>query len=485
MQPDERSCPQMKTKSYDLIVIGGGAAGSTAARLAARGGRKVALIEREKLGGTCLNYGCDPTKALLHAAQRLHQARNAAPYGLDISTPAFDWDKVLARVEGLISDIRGGSHEDAVANQQRRGIDVYLEEAVFTGPRQVRAGGATLEAPRVLLATGTRPAVPDLPGLREAGFITNEQACLLRPFPERLAILGGGPVGVEFAQIYRRFGAEVLLLEAGPRILLRDDAELAGMLQESLTREGVQFACNATMGGVGVEGGRKRISWKDSSGAKHFDADEILVATGRKPNTDMLQLERAGIACKDGAIQVDACMRTSAEGVFAVGDVTGRFPFTHVASSQAKLVVQNLDRKDPHAFDYHALPWATYTDPALAHVGKTAETLAAEGGGFHTLELEFESVVRAKLEGDTAGKIKLVVDDGGRIQSGAILAPHADELIAAVVVAMRNGVTAGELAETILPYPTRAEGIRWTAAKHKARDSNDNLTPQFCDCPRA
>ncbi|MCL4219378.1 MAG: FAD-dependent oxidoreductase, partial [Candidatus Hydrogenedentes bacterium] len=356
----------MSKKSYDVIIIGAGAAGSSVAKALAKKDKRVALVERDRLGGTCLNYGCDPTKALLHAAHTHYNMRRAARFGLRAENVHFDWHAVQQRVSGLINNIRGGSHEDALDKQRQRGIDVYLDCATFKSPHELRVGASVLEGAQFVLAMGNTARIPEIRGLRETGFLTHREAIWLNSLPRRLGIIGGGPQGVEFAQMFSRFGVKVTVFQNGPRILPEDDAELAGNLADYLRMEGIQLHCNAPVTRVETTEDGKRIYWEHENQTNTTDVDEILLAAGRMPELDALHLDAAGVEYYEKGVVVDDELRTNVPHIWAAGDITGMYPFTHVASREASVLVHNLTSATLRKMDYHAVPWATFTEPALA-----------------------------------------------------------------------------------------------------------------------
>ncbi len=449
---------------YDLLVIGAGAAGSTAASMAAEQGHRVALVERDKLGGTCLNYGCDPTKALLHVARLLHDARDARRFGLRISQAEADWEVVQGYVRRVIETIRGGTRDEAEASLREQGIDLFMGEATFLSPHEVKVGEETLRAARILLATGASPVVPECTGFAEAGYITNEEAVSLPKLPRSLAIVGGGPIGLEFAQLFHRFGVEVTVLEQMPALLGKDDRELADMLCGMLGKEGIRLETSVDLRRVERTEEGKRLTIKpDGKDEEQLEVDEILLATGRRPQYDALQIEKAGIETNEKGLVLSDTLQTSVPHIWAAGDVTRDYPFTHVASEHGKLALRNAFSEKPEPFNHSAIPWATYTDPALAHVGQTEEQLREAGAKYRVGRVSLEKLDRAIAEGETRGLVKLLVDGDGKILGGHILAPGAGEMIAPVVLAMRQGLPASVLAETILPYPTMTEAVRWAA----------------------
>ncbi|HBY99295.1 MAG TPA: hypothetical protein DEP84_36045 [Chloroflexi bacterium] len=456
------------TNDYDLVVIGAGAAGSTAASTAAESGHRVALVERDRLGGTCLNYGCDPTKTLLHVAQRLFHARHGSRYGLRIAAAEADWTAVHTWVGQVLDRIRGGTRVEAHRHIAATGIDLYRAEARFGSPHEVIVGTQTLRAARIIIATGGEARVPPIDGLREVGFLTNIEAVSLAPLPRRLAIVGGGPIGVEFAQLFHRFGVAVTVLEMADRILPKDDRELVDRLAGLLVDEGVRLRTSVKVERAHCEAVAtgKRITLRDRAGVEEtLEVDEILLATGRQAALDALHLEAAGVETNKHGILVDPTLRTSVAHIWAAGDVTGGYQFTHVAAEQGQLAAHNAFASRPTSFDDRVVPWVTYTDPALAHVGQTEEQLREAGVRYRVARLALNELDRAITTGETDGLVKLLADEEGQLLGGQILAPNAGDLIAPVVLAMHARLPVKVLAETILPYPTMAEGVRWAADK--------------------
>ena len=459
----------MTEQAYDLVVIGAGAAGSSAVSAAQKEDRRIALVERNILGGTCLNYGCDPTKTLLHTARLLYQAQHAGHDGLRLPQALADWTQVQARVQQVIKQLRGGTNEEAIAQLTRQGIDVLQGEASFVTSHELRVGGRSIKAERILIATGCETVVPPIEGLHEAGYITNVQAVSLPSLPRRLAIIGGGAIGVEFAQMFSRFGVEVTVLERSPQLLDKEDREVAEQLCNLLSNEGIRFETGAELRRVekGSQG-YKRLTIRHESGAEEqLAVDELLLAIGRRPELQSLHLEAAGIKSGKKGIEVDATLRTNVPHIWAAGDITGGYQFTHVAAEQGKLAAHNAFAREARPFDERAIPWATFTDPALAHVGKTEEQLREKGIAYHTGRASFSQNERAIIEGATAGQVKLLVGEQGRILGGHILATHGDDLLAPLVLAMHANIPISDLAATVLPYPTLSEAVRLAAGAVK------------------
>jgi dihydrolipoamide dehydrogenase len=456
----------MAKNEYDLIVIGAGGAGSTAANNAARMGKRVALIERDKLGGTCLNYGCDPTKTLLHTAHLLYHAQHASNLGLIFPQARADWKKVQAHVRQVIETIRGGTLAQANAGIAAKGIDLFMGEASFSSAHEIRVDEKTLQGKRFIIATGTIPAIPEIEGLSQTGYITNEEAVSLPKLPERLVVLGGGPIGLEFAQMFSRFGVQVVVLERSQQPLPREDRELALALCEQLGAEGIRLEFGTEMRCGESDQHGKHIHIRDQNGMEEdLVTDQLLVAAGRRPALDTLNLEAAGVHFTAESIPTNASLRTNVPHIWAAGDITSKYQFTHVASRQGKLAAHNAFAKTPRAFDDSLIPWVTFTDPELARVGQSEADLQEAGIKYRVGRASFDKLDRAIAADQTFGSVKLLADAKGKILGGHILGANAGDLIAPVVYAMRFGLTAKMVAEVILPYPTMAEAVRSAASQ--------------------
>ncbi|MGH2615399.1 MAG: dihydrolipoyl dehydrogenase family protein, partial [Thermomicrobiales bacterium] len=358
------------TAAYDLIVIGAGAAGSTAAFEARGQGARVAMVERWKVGGTCLNAGCDPTKALVRAAHALHEARNAGRFGIVVEEVRADWPAVIDRVARVIDTIRGG---DGDRNIREAGIDLRKEHARLLSPHEVEVAGDVLRSEAIILAVGARAIVPPIPGLQETGFITNVEAVTLPELPRSLAIVGAGTVAIEFAQIFARFGAEVTVLGRNPRLLPQEEPELANLLRELLIEEGIRIETGVNLESVSRAGERKRLAGLRGTMPIDVEADEILVAAGRTPNIEDLGLEAAGVLYDATGIVTDATLRTAAEGVWAIGDGVADAPrYTSLADHHARIAVHNaLGGTPPREAVDPIVPTAVFTDPELGRAGLT------------------------------------------------------------------------------------------------------------------
>jgi len=435
----------------DLCVIGAGSGGLSVAAGAAQMGADTVLIERGAMGGDCLNTGCVPSKALIAAAKAAEAVRRAGRFGVNGHEPAVDFSAVHRHVRAVIDSI---APHDSQERFEGLGVRVIRAAARFTGPDAVEAGGTVVRARRFVLATGSRPAVPPVPGLADVPFLTNETLFERSAAPEHLIILGGGPIGVEMAQAHRRLDARVTVLEKGT-LLPKDDPELVEIVRRRLAVEGVHTIESAAVARVERAGNGIAVRLEDG---RRIEGSDLLVAAGRAPNVEGLGLDAAGIACTDRGVEVDARLRTTNRRVFAVGDVTGGPAFTHVAGQQASIVIKNALFRLPAKVDYGALPWVTYSDPELAQVGMT-EAAARErhGDAIRVLRAPFSGNDRARTEDAAEGLVKLVATRRGRLLGAGIVGPQAGEQIALWCLAVAKGMGVGDIANLTLPYPTLAE----------------------------
>ncbi|MEO5656029.1 MAG: mercuric reductase [Nitrospiria bacterium] len=457
---------------YNLVVIGGGTAGLVAAAGAAGLGAKVALIEKQWMGGDCLNVGCVPSKALLRSARAAVDVRDAARFGVGVSGATVDFAAVMERMRRIRAQI---SPHDSAARFAALGVDVFFGEGRLLGGDRVQVGDAVLSFAHAVIATGGRAAVPPIPGLSDAGFYTNETVFSLTALPRRVAVIGGGPIGCELAQAFRRFGAEVRLLEQHGRILNRDDAAAAEVVHRALVADGVTIRCGAVV--RHVSGGEEpHILLADERGEESLTVDAILVGVGRAPNVEGLGLEAAGVAY-DGrrGVIVDEHLRTTNRRIFAAGDVCSPHQFTHAADAMARVVIHNALFGGRSRADALIIPRCTYTDPELAHVGLSEGEASQRGIAIRTFRHEMAGVDRAVLDGEDAGFIAIHVKPGtGAILGATIVARHAGDLIAEVCLAMTGRLGLGTLAKTIHPYPTRSELIKRAADAY----NRSRLTPR-------
>jgi pyruvate/2-oxoglutarate dehydrogenase complex dihydrolipoamide dehydrogenase (E3) component len=445
---------------YNLVVIGAGTAGLVTAIGAAGLGARVALIERDLMGGDCLNVGCVPSKALLRAARAWADVRDAGELGVIVPPgPRVDFPAVMERMRRLRARI---SKNDAAARYQSLGVDVFFGAGRFAGPDTVEVAGRVLRFRRAVIATGARPAAPAIPGLVETGYLTNESVFNLTALPRRLAVVGSGPIGCELSQAFARFGAEVWLVEGRSQILPREDRDAAGRVEKALVRDGVRIVRGTTIQSVRWQGVDKVLELAGGESGDGLRVNEILVAVGRAPNVDGLDLDRVGVEYDPRAgVRVDDRLRTTNPRIFAAGDVCSAYKFTHNSDFQARIVIQNalfLGRARASAL---IVPWCTYTDPEIAHVGISEREAAERGIAITTFVQEFPDVDRAVLDGETEGFVKVHVRQGKDTIVGAtIVARHAGEMLPELTLGMTRGVGLGAIARVIHPYPTQAEAIR-------------------------
>lgn len=455
--------PEPKER-YNMVVIGGGTGGLVTAAAVAGLGGKVALIEEHLLGGDCLNFGCVPSKALLSSAKAAANVRKAASFGVRIDgvedfadRVTVDFDAVMERLRRLRAQI---AHHDSAERFSGLGVDVFIGRGVFTGKNTVQVGDKTLSFAKATIATGASPAIPPIPGLREAPYLTNTSIFNLTELPPRLAVIGAGVIGVEMAQAFARLGSHVTVVEQGDTLLPREDADAAQVVCDALLRDGVVFQLGTRVSRVDHESGTFTLTTDQGS----LEVDALLVATGRKPNVEGLGLEAAGIDFdKREGVTVSDRLQTSNSDVFAVGDVATRYRFTHAADFMARIVVRNALFFGRDRFSNLLIPWCTYTDPEIAHVGLYAHDLEERGIAFKTFERPFAEVDRAIVDGETEGFVRIHVKAGSdEILGVTIVGPDAGDLIGEATLAMQSGTGLGALASVIHPYPTTAEAIRQT-----------------------
>jgi pyruvate/2-oxoglutarate dehydrogenase complex dihydrolipoamide dehydrogenase (E3) component len=445
---------------YDLVVIGAGTAGLVTAAGAAGLGAKVALIERHLMGGDCLNYGCVPSKALIRAARACAAVRAAGDFG--VSVPAgvrVDFPKVMERLRRLRAEI---SSADSAARFKDLGVDVFIGDARFSRPDSVTVGESRLSFKKAVIATGARAAAPDVPGLAEAGYLTNETVFGLTTLPPRLTVIGGGPIGCELAQAFARFGSKVTILQSARQILDREDADAAELAAESMRRDGVEIVIGAKVLRVTAAGAAKRVVCEAGGRSLEVDGEAILVAAGRAPNVAGMNLEGAGVEFDARAgVKVDDHLRTTNRRVFAAGDVCLGAKFTHAADFSARIVIQNALFFGRKCFSDLVIPWCTYTDPEVAHIGLYEKDAIARGLKVKTFVQSLAEVDRAVLDGEHSGFVRMLVEEGGsRILGVTIVASHAGEMIGEISLAMSTGTGLDRIASVIHPYPTQAEAIR-------------------------
>jgi pyruvate/2-oxoglutarate dehydrogenase complex dihydrolipoamide dehydrogenase (E3) component len=447
---------------YHLVVIGAGTAGLVTAAGAAGLGARVALIERHLMGGDCLNVGCVPSKAVIAAARAWYGARTAASrFGGPRATDAGHFGPAMERMRRLRADL---SVVDSAQRFTGLGVDVFLGQARFCGPDRITVGDAVLRFRRAVIATGARAAVPPVPGLGEAGYYTNETIFSLTERPEHLVVLGAGPIGCELAQAFARLGSRVTVLDRGDRILSRDDADAARIVEASLRADGVSLEFGTQVRRVERTAGGLRVHYVGGDGAAVVDGDALLVAAGRAPNVDDLGLDAAGVSVGKRGVIVDDRLRTTNRRVYAIGDVSSRYQFTHVADFQARLVIANTLFFGRGRASRLVIPWTTYTSPEVAQVGLTPEQAERQGVAIETITVPLTHVDRAVLAGETEGFVRVHLRRGtDRLAGVTVVAPDAGDLIAEATLAMTNGLGLSAMGRTIHPYPTVAEAYRKAA----------------------
>ena len=452
-----------ETVKVDIAVVGGGSGGLSVAAGAAQMGASVLLFEKGRMGGDCLNYGCVPSKATIAAAHAAAAFRHAGRFGIAPETPRVDPAALRRHVQGVIAAI---APHDSVERFEGLGVRVVEAPARFVGRRLLEGGGVRVQARWIVLATGSAPVVPPVPGLDRLPFLTNETVFDLEETPGHLLVLGGGPVGIELAQAHRRLGAEVTVVQRGP-ILPRDDADAAALIRARLIREGVRLCEHAAV--TAAAGGPGAVTLHFEAGGREETAQgtHLLVAAGRRPDLEGLDLDTGGIAWTPAGVTVDSRLRASDRRVFAVGDVAGGLRFTHVAGYHAGIAIRNALFRLPARADMTAAPWVTYTDPELAHVGLTgAQAKEAFGEKARVLRHDFAENDRAQAERETEGFVKAVVGPGRRVLGATIVGPHAGELIQPWVLAVSQKLRIGALAGMIAPYPTLGEVSKRAAGSY-------------------
>lgn len=446
---------------YDLAVIGGGTAGLVSAAVSAGIGARTALVEQHRLGGECLWTGCVPSKAIIRSAAVLHTLRRAAEFGIDAQGGRTDFAAVMARVHAIIRTIQP---HDSPERFRAMGVDVVEGRARFVSPEEAEVGGRRVRSKRWILATGSRTAVPPIPGLEAAGYLTHETLWDLRALPESMLVLGGGPIGIEMAQAFARLGSRVTVVAAATQLLHREDPEIAAVLHRQLEREGVTLLLSAKATAVRVEDGVKVAAVASADGETEVRAAEVLVATGRRPNVEEMGLEALGVEVGEKGVTVDGALRTSASNVWAAGDVAGPYRFTHVADYQARIAAPNALFPLRRKADYRVVPWCTYTEPEVARVGMTEAQARDEWGDrAGVYRYAHDSLDRALCDGEPEGLTKLVLDPRGRIAGAHVVGPRAGETIHEAVLAVRHRLKLSDLSGMIHVYPTYPESLKRAA----------------------
>ena len=434
----------------DLCIIGAGSGGLSLAAGAAQLGRKVVLFEEGEMGGDCLNTGCIPSKALIAAAGRAHAMRNASKFGVKSVDPEIDFAAVMDHVHGVIAAI---APVDSQERFEGFGVKVIRAHAKFTDERTVEGGGAVVRAKHIVIVTGSRPFTPPIPGLDATPYLTNETIFANRKLPKHLIVVGGGPIGVELAQAHARLGSETTIIEGAPSILGKDDPELVEIVREQLTKDGMRIIEGAMVENVSGEDGNISVR----AGQQTVSGSHLLIAVGRTPTVDGLNLEAAGVEYDKKGVKVDDSLRTANKRVYAMGDVVGGRQFTHVAGYHASVLVRKILFKAPAKNNEHLAPWVTYADPELAQVGLVESEAKERHGDARTVYWRADENDRAQTERDTRGLIKVVTKKNGEILGASIVGKDAGDLIQPWAYALANGQKIKSFTNYIAPYPTRGE----------------------------
>jgi pyruvate/2-oxoglutarate dehydrogenase complex dihydrolipoamide dehydrogenase (E3) component len=459
---------------YNLVVIGAGTAGLVCAAGAAILGGRVALIERHLMGGDCLNTGCVPSKAVIRSSRLAAEIRDAHKFGAVVPPgAAMDFGAVMERMRRIRADI---SHHDSAKRFREFGADIFLGEARFSGVDTVAVAGKSLRFKKAVIATGARPAVPPIEGLSEAGFLTNETVFNLTEPPNRLMVIGGGPVGCEMAQAFRRLGSKVTIAQKNLQFLKREDRDAAELLAGALKRDGVDIRLNTIVTRVISSGGEKLVHLKTDSKTDVVTVDEILVGVGRAPNVEGLNLDAVNVKYDEHGVIVNDFLQTTNPRIFAAGDVCLPYKFTHAADAAARLVIQNSLFMGRKRFSGLTIPWCTYTDPEVAHVGLYEPDAETRGIQLETFVVQLRDVDRALTDGEEEGFLKIHVKKGtDKILGATIVARHAGEMISEITTDMAGNIGLKKIAGIIHPYPTQAEAIKRAADEYNLT----RLTPRL------
>jgi pyruvate/2-oxoglutarate dehydrogenase complex dihydrolipoamide dehydrogenase (E3) component len=457
---------------YNLVVIGAGTAGLVTAAGAAGLGAKVALIEHSFMGGDCLNVGCVPSKCLIRSSRAYADVRDAGAFGVIVPDGTqVDFAAVMERMRRLRAEI---SDHDSAARFRDLGIDMFIGQGNFSGPDTVEVDGKTLRFSKAVIATGARAIELPIAGLAEAGYLTNETVFSLTERPRRLAVLGAGPLGCELAQTFRRLGSEVTLIEIAPQILIREDPDAARIIADALEADGIDVRLATTVERAEKSDGGKTLHLKTGEEFGSVEVDEILIGAGRAPNVEGLNLEAVGVEYDRTGVKVNDNLRTANPRIFAAGDICMNYKFTHTADAAARIVIQNALFWGRKKLSDLTIPWCTYTDPEIAHVGMYEKEALDMGIEVDTFTRELGDVDRAILDGETQGMVKVHVKKGtDKILGATIIARHAGEMLGEITLAMVNGIGLGKIAGVIHPYPTQAEAIKQVADAY----NRTRLTP--------
>lgn len=470
--PPDWKNPQPKGR-YNLVVLGAGTAGLTAAGGCAASGGRVALIERHLTGGDCLVSGCVPSKGVISAARMAACVQqDAADYGIRVPQgSSVDFGAVMARMRRLRAQI---APADSVEHLQSAGVDVFLGQVKFISRDTVEVDGKRLKFAKAVIATGGRAEVPAIAGLKETGYLTNETVFQLTERPNRLAVIGAGPIGCEMAQAFRRLGSEVILIHSAGHILNREDADAAEIVQQQFIKEGIQLIFNAKTTRVFAREGAKVLAVEVGGKPQEVVADAILVSAGRVPNTDGLNLEAAGVQYDQRGVKVNDCLQTTNPNIYAAGDVSSQFKFTHTANVLGRYAMMNALFWQKKKASRMIVPWATYTDPEIAHVGLYEAQAKEQGLAVNTITVPFDDNDRAILDGENEGFVRVHLKQGSdKILGATIVSAHAGDLLTYFTLLMATNQGLSKLSWPIYPYPTQSEVLRKTANAYLAA----KLTP--------
>lgn len=453
----------------DICIIGGGSGGLSLAAGAAQLGVDVTLIEKGKMGGDCLNTGCVPSKALIAAARRIYQAGHSEKFGVNASV-AVNFDQVRAHVQAVIDKI---AVHDSAERFESLGVRVISEAAEFISPTQIKAGEHLIEPKYCVIATGSQPIVPPIPGLESTSYLTNETIFNHTTLPKSLVVMGGGPIGIEMAQAFRRLGAEVTVVE-GLKILGHDDPETVSLLKQRLKKEGINLLEGHMVERVAQNQDGFLLHCQTEGGVIEVKGEQLLVAVGRKPSLEGLGLDKAGVAYSSKGIEVDDSLRTNVKNIYAIGDVNGKIAFTHAANLQASILLQRLCFKWPAKFKVSSVPWVTYTDPELAQSGALEAELKTAGIKYEVIHVPLDTNDRALCEGEAEGVTKLLIVNG-KVKGVTILAPHASDLLPLWLPIIGGKLAFRHLSALTFPYPSRGEWLKKAASTY--------FSPRFFSSP--
>lgn len=464
--------------AYNLVVIGGGSAGLVTAYIAAKTRAKVALIERDAMGGDCLNRGCVPSKALIRIAKIAREIERADHFGIRVDSPVIDFPAVMERVQKAIRQIEP---HDSVARYTALGVECIQGEAQIIGPHRVRVGNRELQAKHIVIATGARPVLPPIPGIETVDPLTSDTLWDLRELPKKLVVLGGGPIGCELSQAFQRLGSEVTQVEMGHRILPREDPDVSDMIRRRFQSEGIQVLAGYRAERVETGANGPELICRMEEKETRVPFDRIIVAVGRRPVTEGLGLKELGVRLTgSGTIETDAYLRTNIPSILCAGDVAGPFQFTHTASHQAWYAAVNslFGNFKSFAADYRVIPWATFTDPEVARVGLNETDARTERVPFEVTHYDLADLDRAICEGEQTGMLKILTPPGkDRILGATLVGPHAGDVIAEYVLAMKQGIGLNKILGTIHIYPTLSEALKFGAGEWRKAHAPRYLMP--------